>query len=363
MRNNKPIYVIAEIGVNHNGSIPLAKELILKSKKCGANAVKFQTYKTDNICDIHTEKAKYQTKYNKKESQYKMLKKYELSINDFILLKKFSEKNNIDFLTTAADVESLNSINKSLKLQTIKVGSSDLSNIQLLLHLGKSKKKIILSCGMSTLKDIDVALSALSYGYTNKNMNFNINKHLSLYKKNKKYLNKNITLLHCTTEYPAPLNELNLHAISTLENRYKINIGYSDHSHNLLTPVVAAAKGISMIEVHVTKSHSLAGPDHKSSLNFPELKIYINNLRKAELMLGSYNKIVTSSEKNNKKYVTKRLFFKKIIKKGQLITDTHLACKRSLGGILSSQYPQIINKKITKNFKKDSKVNLKYIGK
>ena len=363
MQNNKFIYLIAEIGVNHNGNISLAKELILKSKKAGANAVKFQTYKTDNICDLYADKAKYQKKYNKKESQYEMLKKYELSINDFILLKKFSEKNNIDFLTTAADVESLNAITKHLKLNTIKIGSSDLSNIQLLLHLGKSAKKVILSCGMSTLKEIDIALSALSYGYTNKDINFNTNKHLSFYKKNKKYLKKNVTLLHCTTEYPAPLNELNLHAISTLQDRYKINVGYSDHSHNLLTPIAVAAKGISMIEVHATKSNSLEGPDHKSSLNFQELKIYISNLRKAETMLGSYNKTITPSEKNNKKFVTKRLFFKRTIKKGQLITDAHLACKRSLNGILSSKYSQIVNKKVTKDFKRDSKINLRYIVK
>ena len=168
MDNKNRIYIIAEIGVNHNGSLKIAKEMILQSKKCGADAVKFQTYKTENICDITADKATYQKKSSKEKTQFDMLKKYELSYSDFFNLKSYAQKYNIDFLTTATDTDSLKFINKKLKPKYIKIGSSDLTNIQLLLHTGRTKKKVILSTGMSSIKEIDIALSALCYGFYKK---------------------------------------------------------------------------------------------------------------------------------------------------------------------------------------------------
>ena len=361
MDNKNKIYIIAEIGVNHNGSMKIAKEMILQSKKCGADAVKFQTYKTENICDNTADKAIYQKKSSKEKSQFDMLKKYELSYRDFSNLKSYAQKHNIDFLTTAADTDSLKFIDKKLKLKCIKIGSSDLTNIQLLLHTGRTKKKVILSTGMSNIKEIDIALSALCYGFSKKDNLFDSQHDRFLYCKYTRYLRKNITILHCTTEYPAPINELNLNVLTTLKERYKTKIGYSDHSCNFITPLLAMGKEISVIEVHVTKNHSLKGPDHRSSLNFLEFKKYNMNIRDAETILGSSNKVATKSENINKSTVTKNLFFKIDIKKGTIIRDIHIESKRSKTGVSSSKYSSIINKTVTKNYKKDTKINIKHI--
>ena len=213
--NNKKVYIIAEIGVNHNGSLKRAKDMIRHSKLSGVDAVKFQTFKAENIVDIKVSKADYQKSDNINESQYEMLKKYELSDNDFFELYRYSKKLGIDFISTAADQEALNFLHRKLNLKTIKIGSSDLSNIQLLIHAGRTKKNIIISCGLSTLNQIDIALSALSHGYINKGFKFDYKKDNKLYLKQNDYISKKVTLLHCTTEYPAPMNELNLNVINT----------------------------------------------------------------------------------------------------------------------------------------------------
>ena len=184
----KSTYIIAEIGVNHNGSLSLAKKLINMSKKCGANAAKFQTYKTEYVVDNNIEQASYQKRNTKNETQYKMLKKYELSYKDFEKLLKYCNQIGIDFLSTPHDIESLKFLVKSLKIKTIKIASPDITNIQLLLHAAISGIKIILSCGMSTLNDIDAALSALAYGYVYKNLQYNPEKHSNLFKKYNKVL-------------------------------------------------------------------------------------------------------------------------------------------------------------------------------
>tara|TARA_Y100000741_G_scaffold352874_1_gene325432 strand:- start:772 stop:1860 length:1089 start_codon:yes stop_codon:yes gene_type:complete len=361
MLDKKLIYIIAEIGVNHNGNIDIAKEMICKSKESGANAVKFQTYITDNICDKDVDKACYQKISSKNETQYEMLKKYELSYQEFMELKDYATKQNIDFLTTASDVDTLKFITKDLKLDTIKIGSSDLTNIQLLIHAGRTKKNIILSTGMSNLKDIDIALSAICYGYSSSSYTFDSTNDRYLYLKYKRYIKQKITILHCTTEYPAPIEELNLNALIVLRERYDAKIGYSDHSNNTLTPLLAAAMGVSMIEVHVTKDQLMDGPDHRCSLNFNEFKKYNERIRESEIILGSKNKYPTVSENSNKPLIMKRLFFKVDIKKNTTIKDSHLASKRSKSGILSSNYTKVINRIVTKDFNKNAKVNSKYI--
>ena len=363
MKYKNKIYIIAEIGVNHNGNINTAKEMIIKCKKSGADAVKFQTYKTENICDTTANKASYQKKSSNEKTQYEMLKKYELTFKQFSILKNYANNHNIDFLTTASDVETFKFITKNLRLSTIKIGSSDLTNIQLLLHAGNSKKKVILSTGMSSLKEIDIALSALCYGLLNKDHLFDYKRDRYLYLHNKNYIKSKITLLHCTTEYPAPIDELNLNVIATLQERYNTRIGYSDHSHNVVTSLVAIGKGASVIEVHVTKCRSMVGPDHSSSLTFTEFKKYNQRIREAETILGSYTKTATKSENNNKPSVMKKLFFTTNIKKGVLIKDKHISCKRSESGLSSIRYSDVINKIVTKDFKKSEKINMRNIKK
>ncbi len=349
-------YIIAEIGVNHNGNVQLAKKMIAESKKCGANAVKFQTYKAFRICDTNINKANYQKKSNKNETQYQMLKKYELNYKDFRKLKQYAEKIEIDFLTTILDKNDLDFLINDLKLQTIKIGSSDLTNIQLLIHVGMSKKKVIISTGMSTDKEIKIALSALSYGYHKNDFKFSCIKHKNYFLKSKKYLSDKITILHCTTEYPAPTDELNLNVLETLSNNYKCKIGYSDHSSNMLTPIIAVTKRACIIEVHVTKSKNLSGPDHKSSLNFKEFLQYVKNIRMTEIILGHSKKMITKSEKKNMKYVLKKIFSEKTIESNSRISDSDIFCKRSLVGIPAYQYSNVINKKTKKRINENQAI-------
>ena len=361
MSYKNKIYIIAEIGVNHNGSLNTAKEMIIQCKKNGADAVKFQTYKTENICDITADKAIYQKASSEEKTQYDMLKKYELTFKQFSSLKDYANKHDIDFLTTATDSETLEFVSKNLKLNTIKIGSSDLTNIQLLLHAGNSKKKVILSTGMSNLKEIDIALSALCYGFSKKEYLFDYQRDRYLYLNYTDYIKSKITILHCTTEYPAPIGELNLNVITILKERYKTRIGYSDHSHNVITSLLAIGKGASVIEVHVTKDQSMKGPDHSSSLTFSEFKKYNQRIREAEIILGSDTKVATKSENINKSAVMKQLFFMIDIKTGALLEDRHMGCKRSKYGVPSSRYSDIINKIVTKDFKKNTKINIRYI--
>ena len=357
----KCTYIIAEIGVNHNGSLALAKKLINMCKKCGADAVKFQTYKTDLIVDQNVEQASYQKKNTTNETQYKMLKKYELSHKEFEILYNYCDKLRIDFLSTAHDIDSLKFLVKSLKVKTIKIASPDITNIQLLLHAAITGKKIIISCGMSSLQDIDVALSAIAYGYVYKNLKYNPKKHYNIFNKHKNVLLKKVKLLHCTSDYPAPLNDLNLDVIENLQNRYNIDIGYSDHSHDLTTPLIAVSKGAKVIETHVTLDNSLSGPDHKISFEYCDFEKYVSNIRKAEIMLGKKNKKVTISERKNVKNVKKYLFFRKNINKNTLITDDYIIAKRCHKGIPSSNYPAVLNTLTKKDFKKDDLIDMKYL--
>ena len=357
--SNKKVYIIAEIGVNHNGSISRAKEMIKKCKQSGADAVKFQTYKAKNIADPFVSKANYQKKDNQSESQYEMLKKYELKDSDFIELNAYASKSKIDFISTAADKVSLEFLNSKLKLKIIKIGSSDLTNIQLLINAGRTKRNIIISCGLGTIENINIALSALCYGYAKKGFYFNYKKDQKLYLQYEKYIAKKISLLHCTTEYPAPLEELNLNVINTLSKKYKASIGYSDHSNNLITPIIATSKNISMIEVHVTLNKNLKGPDHKSSLNFKEFSQYIDNIRKTELIIGSFNKKITISEKNNLPSIRKNLVYQNDMIKGQKISESDLTAKRTKSGIPAIEFCNIINKIIMKSVKKNTAVKEK----
>jgi len=350
------VHIIAEIGVNHNGDLVLAKKLMLEAKKRGADSVKFQTFNTDEMIIANTEKATYQiinTKNN--ESQYDMLKKYELNNNDYLSLIKYSKKINIELFSTACDIKSLQYLSKTLKLKTIKISSSDLTNIPLLLYAGSTKKNIIISSGMGNIKEVDIALSALSYGYANPKRvdasKFSIHTHKKYYSKQYSYLSKKVTLLHCTTEYPAPVDELNINVIDTFKKRYKISVGYSDHSNNMVTPIVATSKNINVIEVHITLDKNLSGPDHLCSLNLEEFEKYVKNIRLTESMLGSFKKTPTKSECKNINSVRKSLVIKKTSKVGDNISEKNLTVKRPGKGISSLHYNEYLGKTLKKNMK------------
>jgi sialic acid synthase SpsE len=329
--------------------------MISAAKKSGANAVKFQNFVPEEMTLKSTEKALYQKNTTGiEESHHEMLKKYTLKEIEYKKLKDFSKKNKIDFISTPFDFKSLQFLLNKLNLKRIKVSSTDVNNIPLLIKIGESNVEVIISSGMSTIDDVDLALSALSFGNKKYKKIFDIDKHKSFYIKNKNYLKNKVTLMHCTSEYPAPAEELNLSVLETYRNRYKIKVGYSDHSCNELTPVIATSLGISAIEVHVTIDKNMKGPDHLSSLHFNEFKKYVDNIRECEIMLGSSEKIITRSEKKNIAVARKSLVLNDDLKKGERLTEKNLTLKRPGNGISPVYYYKYLNKRVKINLKKNT---------
>ena len=269
--------VIAEIGPNHNGSINLAKKLISAAKRSGADYVKFQTFIAEDMITISAKKANYQKKEtSRKDNQFKMLKKLQLSFKDFIEIKKFSKKIGIKFLTTCFDFKSVK-FAKKLKMDYFKIASGEIDNYPLIKQICKIAKKIILSTGMSDFKQVKETVT-----YILKN----------------NFKRQNIVLLHCNTEYPTPYKDVNLRAMIEMKNKLKIkNFGYSDHTLGTLVPLASVAMGANYIEKHFTLNKKYKGPDHKASMEPHEFKEMMNKIRLLEKILGSKQKIITNSEK------------------------------------------------------------------
>lgn len=329
--------IIAEAGVNHNGSIDNAKKLIKVASKAKADYVKFQHYKTDNLVVEHAEMANYQKKnMGKNISQFKILKKYELKYNDLKKLKKFAKKNKIKFISSVFDSDSLKELFK-LKIYDIKIPSGEINNIPLLEKISKNAKKIFISSGMASLKEISEAIKIL--------------------KKNRK-IEKNLFLMHCHSDYPTNLRDVNLLAMQALKNFFKVKIGYSDHTAGSKVGIAAVSLGAQVIEKHFTLSKKLQGPDHKASLEPDELKKFIEDIRDTEILLGSSIKKVSTKELVNKKFVRKSIVAKKFIEKGQKFLETNIICKRPEGGLSPRNWKKVIGKKAKKDFKKNQNIIL-----
>ncbi len=327
--NSKRTFVIAEIGVNHNNDILLAKKLIKSAKIAGADAVKFQTFKAKNLVLPGTKKVKYQLKNLKdKEDHFQMLKKLELSYKNHKILFKYCKKNKIIFLSTPYDVESARFLNK-LGVKLFKTASADLIDYNLHTYLSKLNKPVIISTGMSTLKDVK--------------------KTVEIYKKNK---NSNIALLHCVSNYPCSLKSVNLNVLNTLK-KFGFTVGYSDHGNDNFVTCLAVSAGSKIIEKHFTLSKSLKGPDHKASSNFSELKKMINEIRKTEIIMGDKTKKIQPEELEMSKISKKSLYFNKNKRKGTQIKNSDLVSLRPGLGI----NPFLINRFIGKKLKKDIKKN------
>ena len=327
LKQNKTI-IIAEAGVNHNGNIDVAKKLIDVASKAGADYVKFQTFDVDHLILQNTKTAIYQKKNLKSNiSQYSMLKKYQLPESSYKTLIEYSKKKKIKFLSTAFDLKSLNLLNK-YKLDYIKIPSGEITNYPFLKKISKLNKKILLSTGMSTLKEIKQALNVFG--------------------KRK----KDITILHCTSDYPANLKDLNLNFIKILK-RLGYQVGYSDHSTSIITPSIAVALGSKVVEKHFTLSKKLKGPDHKASLEPQELSKMVSLIRDTEKILGSKYKIITNSEKKTKLLVRKSLVAKEDIKKGEFFSEKNITSKRPGIGVSPFEIKKFLRKKSSKNFKKD----------
>tara|TARA_Y100001970_G_scaffold199595_1_gene242772 strand:+ start:6602 stop:7630 length:1029 start_codon:yes stop_codon:yes gene_type:complete len=338
-RIKRPVFIIAEVGINHNGNMIIAKKLIKQAKLAGADAVKFQSYNTDILIKKNAPKMEYQKKNDKtKESQYQMLKRSELNEKDHKFLISECKKNKIEFISTPYDIKSAKLLIKN-KIKLIKIASTDANNLIFLRELVKQNIKLIISTGVSSLKDLDKI-------YKDKIIKKNINK---------------ISLLHCVSYYPAPVNELNLSVINYLNKRYGVSVGFSDHSSELITGALAVIAGARIIEKHFTFNKNAKGGDHKSSLNFIELKEYISNIRIAEKTIGKEIKIITKSEKNIKKPMQKSIVVNKDLKKFHKITINDLTTMRPGNGIIPYDVDKVIGKKLLKELNKFDQIKFKFI--
>lgn len=327
--NNMSTYIIAEAGVNHNGSIEIAKKLIREAKNAGADAIKFQTYITEDLVTKSASLAEYQKNLKSNEStQELMLKKLELSFIDFRELKSYCEEICIDFLSTAFDFKSLDFLD-SLNVRYFKIPSGEINNYPFLVKVAKFKKPMILSTGMATVEEVDRAVDLL------------------------KTSNSDLTILHCTSEYPAPKNSVNLNVIKTLFERYKLDVGYSDHTIGIEIPIAATALGAVMIEKHFTLDKKMQGPDHKASLEPYELKQMVEAIRNVSKSLGDGIKVPTNEELKNKELVRKSIVAKKTIKKGEVLTEDNLTVKRPGTGVNPMEWLNIIGTIATIDYEKD----------
>ena len=333
----KKIELIAEIGVNHNGNLSLAKKLIKKASLAGADYAKFQIFEANKLAIKKSKKAKYQNEnLNKNISQYEMLKNYEISKLDIQKLNDYCKKHKIKFLASCFDVDSLK-LYSSLNNDTVKIPSGEINNLHLIEYAAKKFKKLIISTGMSNYLEIAKAIKTVIKQGVSK---------------------KNITLLQCTTDYPALPEEANLNCMEEFKKKFGTQIGYSDHTEGTICSIVAVSRGATIIEKHFTLNKKLKGPDHKASMDFKELKDLNVKIKVVKNILGSKIKKLTRSELKNIKYVRKSLYAKTKILKGEIFTSENIIAKRPMSGISAHDFKKVLGKKSKKNFYIDEKIQI-----
>lgn len=329
------VLIIAEAGVNYNGSLDLAYKMVDAAKKAGADIVKFQTGIPEKVMSRFAEKADYQKKTTgEHESQLEMVRKLMLKLDDFIPLKKYCEDREIKFLSTPFDLSSIDFLDE-LGCNMWKIPSGEITNLPYLLRIAKTNKQVIMSTGMSTLEDVAAALDVL-----------------------KKNGSGEVTLLHCTTEYPAPFSDVNLKAMNTLREQFHCKVGYSDHTLGIEIPIAAVAMGATVIEKHFTLDRNMKGPDHKASLEPNELSAMVKAIRNIELALGTEVKKPSASEKKNMTIARKSIIAARNIKAGEILTEENLTTKRPGNGISPMKWFDVIGTKATKDFAEDELIKL-----
>lgn len=329
------VFIIAEAGVNHNGSIELAKQLIDKASEAGADAVKFQSFKAEKLVTKNAKKAEYQQiTTSNKESQFEMIKKLELDYERHRELIDYSHSKNIVFLSSPFDIESIELLNK-LGLEIFKIPSGEITNLPYLRKIGSLKKKVILSTGMSTLGDIEKALEILRSGGTTE-----------------------ITVLHCNTEYPTPMEDVNLLAMKTIKDAFKVEVGYSDHTLGIEVPIAAVTLGAAVIEKHFTLDKAMEGPDHKASLEPEEFKEMVRCIKNIEQALGDGVKKLTDSESKNINIARKSIVAGRKIKKGEILREDNLAVKRPGDGIHPMRWDEILGREAKRDFLEDELIEI-----
>jgi N-acetylneuraminate synthase/N,N'-diacetyllegionaminate synthase len=325
----KPCFIIAEAGVNHNGEFRLAKKMIDAAKNAGADAIKFQIFHAERVVTKTAEKAAYQKKTTGKGSQYEMLKKLELTEDEFRKLAAYAKKKNIIFLASAFDEESVDFLDE-LKVPAFKVPSGEITNFPLLMKIAKKGKPIILSTGMSTLGEVADALEVIKKGGT-----------------------EEIVLLHCVSNYPVKGEEMNLRAMETLKHAFGLPVGLSDHTLGITIPIAAVALGAAVIEKHFTLNRKLPGPDHEASLEPEELKVMVARIKEVEKALGDGIKRPTKSERTIKNVVRRSIVAGVAIPKGAVITKAMLDIKRPGTGLEPIHLEKVLGKIARHQIKKD----------
>ena len=329
--------IIAEAGVNHNGSLDMAKTLIEKAAEAGVDYVKFQTFKSEKLVSRYATKAEYQ-KANTQgdDSQLKMLQQLELSHEDHLQLIEHCNRCGVKFLSTAFDLDSIDFLS-SLNLDLWKIPSGEITNLPYLRRIAQKGGQVIMSTGMCTVEDIESAVNVLTNNGTPR---------------------ENITLLHCNTEYPTPWGDVNLRAMHDIAQRFNLAVGYSDHTQGIEVPIAAVALGATVIEKHFTLDNNLPGPDHKASLEPQQLKAMVDAIRHIELSLGNGVKQISESERKNITIARKSIVAATHISKGELLTEDNLTVKRPGGGISPMQWDEVIGTTATRDYLPDEMISL-----
>lgn len=330
------ILIIAEAGVNHNGSLENAKKLALCAKEAGVDYIKFQTFIAKELVCENAKKADYQNNNDKSsKTQLEMLEKLNLTFEEFIELRNYCKQINIKFMTTAFDLTSLDFIVNKLSVDTLKIPSGEITNYPYLVACAKTGLPIIMSTGMCDLNEIHESVKVLKENGC-----------------------QDLVLLHCTTEYPAPLESVNLLAMKTLKNEFCLPVGYSDHTKGIDVPCYAASMGATVIEKHFTIDKNLPGPDHKASLEPQELKEMVDKIREVEIILGDGNKQPQAAETKNKSVARKSIVAKYDIKQGETLSEENLTCKRPGDGISPMRWCSVVGQIAIRDFKKDEQIEL-----
>ena len=328
------VYIIAEAGVNHNGSFDLACKMVKAAKSAGVDCIKFQTFQSGSLVSRNAKKAEYQIKTTGDSSQGEMLRKLELSYDEFLSLKTFCDKTGICFLSTPFDFESIDFLN-TIEMPFWKIPSGEITNYPYLLALAKTGKPVVMSTGMCKIDEIGAAIKVLKENGT-----------------------KDIKLLLCNTEYPTPFEDVNLRAMRTMRDTFGLEVGYSDHTPGIEASIAAVAMGATIIEKHFTLDRNMEGPDHKASLEPDELAAMVRAIRNVEAALGTGIKEPSKSEKKNIAIARKSIVAAKNIQKGEILTEDNLTTKRPGSGISPMRWSEVIGKKAIRDFEEDELIEL-----
>lgn len=331
----KHVFIIAEAGVNHNGSLDNAKRMVECAAEAGADAIKFQTFKAETLVCKNAQKAEYQKEATgNEESQFDMLKKLELTEEEYEELKQYCGEKHIMFLSTPFDLDGLQYLNE-IGMEIIKIPSGEITNYPYLREIGKIRKPIIMSTGMSTMAEVEEAVEVLQMNGA-----------------------KDITLLHCNTQYPTPYGDVNLRAMLALKDKFHTEVGYSDHTLGIEVPIAATAMGATVIEKHFTLDRGMEGPDHKASLEPDELKCMIQSIRNVEQAMGTGIKEPTNSEYKNILVARKSIVARKQIQAGEIFTEENITTKRPGDGMSPMRWNEVIGKTASREYGVDEKIVL-----